>query len=47
MNSQHFCRDIAGAVDNVHSSGGHLLPEEDAISVADEIREFLHCKDAS
>lgn len=41
MEGQHFTRDIAGSVENVHPGGGHLLPEEDPAWVADAITEFL------
>lgn len=42
IDGQHFARDIAGAVEKVHSSGGHLLPEEDPQWVAEAIRDFAH-----
>lgn len=44
MDGQHFTRDIAGSVENVHPDGGHLLPEEDPAWVADAVTEFLHSR---
>jgi pimeloyl-ACP methyl ester carboxylesterase len=41
MDGQHFTRDIAGSVEKVHPDGGHLLPEEDPVWVADAITEYL------
>ncbi|MCX8560384.1 alpha/beta hydrolase [Mycolicibacterium mucogenicum] len=41
MDGQHFTRDIAGSVEKVHPDGGHLLPEEDPVWVADAIAEYL------
>ena len=41
MDGQHFTRDIAGSVEKVHPGGGHLLPEEDPVWVADAITEYL------
>lgn len=41
IDGQHFGRDIAGAVELTHPTGGHLLPEEDPKWVAARIRDFL------
>ncbi len=41
IDGQHFGRDIAGAVELTHPSGGHLLPEEDPEWVAAGVRTFL------
>ncbi len=41
VDGQHFARDIPGAVERVHTDGGHLLPEEDPDWVAAAIKEFL------
>lgn len=41
IDGQHFGRDIPGAVERAHPTGGHLLPEEDPEWVAARIREFL------
>ena len=41
VDGQHFARDIPGAVERVHTDGGHLLPEEDPDWVAAAIEEFL------
>jgi pimeloyl-ACP methyl ester carboxylesterase len=42
MDGQHFTRDITGSIEKVHPNGGHLLPEEDPVWVADAITEFVH-----
>lgn len=41
IDGQHFGRDIPGAVERTHPTGGHLLPEEDPEWVAARIRDFL------
>ncbi|MEV2221835.1 alpha/beta hydrolase [Nocardia vinacea] len=41
VDGQHFTRDIAGSLDRVHSSGGHLLPDEDPEWVASAVLSFL------
>ncbi|MER7559883.1 alpha/beta hydrolase [Nocardioides sp. NPDC126508] len=41
IDGQHFGRDIAGAVELIHPTGGHLLPEEDPEWVAARVRDFL------
>lgn len=41
IDGQHFGRDIPGAVERTHPTGGHLLPEEEPEWVAARIREFL------
>jgi pimeloyl-ACP methyl ester carboxylesterase len=41
IDGQHFCRDIPGAVELTHPTGGHLLPEEDPEWVAGGIRDFV------
>jgi pimeloyl-ACP methyl ester carboxylesterase len=46
MDGQHFVRNIAGSVEEVHPDGGHLLPEEDPAWVAGAITQFLHSRPA-
>ncbi|OIJ26377.1 alpha/beta fold hydrolase [Nocardioides luteus] len=41
VDGQHFGRDIPGAVEVSHPTGGHLLPEEDPEWVVARIRDFL------
>ena len=41
IDGQHFGRDVVGAVERTHPTGGHLLPEEDPEWAAARIREFL------
>lgn len=41
IDGQRFSRDIPGARELVHPSGGHLLPEEDPEWVARAVRGFL------
>jgi len=41
IDGQHFASDIPGAVEFVHPTGGHLLPEEEPSWVTRLIREFL------
>lgn len=41
IDGQHFGRDIPGAVERTHPTGGHLLPEEDPDWVAARVRDFL------
>ncbi|MFE9324286.1 alpha/beta fold hydrolase [Nocardia sp. NPDC052278] len=41
VDGQHFTRDIAGSLERVHSSGGHLLPDEDPEWVASAVLNFL------
>jgi len=41
VDGQHFGRDIPGAVEMTHPTGGHLLPEEAPEWVAAAVRDFL------
>lgn len=41
IDGQHFGRDIPGAVEVSHQTGGHLLPEEDPEWVVARVRDFL------
>jgi pimeloyl-ACP methyl ester carboxylesterase len=41
IDGQHFGRDIQGAIELTHPTGGHLLPEEDPEWVAAGIRDFV------
>ncbi|MEU1998041.1 alpha/beta hydrolase [Nocardia gamkensis] len=41
VDGQHFTRDIAGSLERVHPSGGHLLPDEDPEWVAGAVLTFL------
>ena len=41
INAQHFAKHIKGSIESIHSSGGHLLPEEDPEWVANALKEFL------
>ena len=41
INEQHFARDIQGSYELIHDAGGHLLPEEEPLWVAEAIEEFL------
>jgi len=41
IDGQHFGRDIPGAVERIHPTAGHLLPEEDPEWVAACVRAFL------
>lgn len=42
INGQNFSKDICGSHELVHIHGGHLLPEEDPVWVADSIGKFLN-----
>ncbi len=42
IDGQFFARDIEGAVEKVHPTGGHLLPEEDPAWVSQAVATFLH-----
>lgn len=41
IDGQHFARDIPGAKELVHPTGGHLLPEEQPQWVAEAVTDFL------
>lgn len=41
IDGQHFARDIPGAGELIHPTGGHLLPEEDPAWVAAGVWDFL------
>ena len=41
MDGEHFTRDIARSLEQIHPNGGHLLPQERPHWVAQAITEFL------
>ncbi|NKY28603.1 alpha/beta fold hydrolase [Nocardia gamkensis] len=41
VDGQYFSRDIAGSVERIHPSGGHLLPDEDPDWVTSALLNFL------
>ncbi|WP_423463663.1 alpha/beta fold hydrolase [Promicromonospora sp. MS192] len=45
MDGQHFARDLPQASEQVHPTGGHLLPDEDPDWVASAIEHFLDSLD--